>query len=358
MTGNYLAISRKHRPALFSEVIGQESAVTALRNALKLSRISHAYLFSGTRGCGKTTLARIFAKALNCAARGSKGDPCNKCASCRHIDQNCSMDVVEIDGASHRGIDDIRQLRESAEYSASKGAFKVYIIDEVHMLTKEAFNALLKTLEEPPPQVKFLLATTEPHRVPLTVLSRCQHFALNLVEVGAIAGKLKSILEESAIPFDEQALQLIARRAEGSMRDAESTLDQVLCFSSEKLQLELVQRILGIVDTDWFFKLDACVERSAAVDAFELTEMLFAKGLDFGSAIQQLLVHYRHHLVLQLHVSSQSLQSNLSPASLRYNQCLFPASRYLYPRSVSVHSRFDQGVSKADSHGGQYSHLL
>lgn len=309
--GNYLAISRKHRPSLFSEVIGQESAVTALRNALEFSRISHAYLFSGTRGCGKTTLARIFAKALNCRARSSKGDPCNGCASCRQIDQNCSMDVVEIDGASHRGIDDIRQLRESAEYSASEGAFKVYIVDEVHMLTKEAFNALLKTLEEPPPQVKFLLATTEPHRVPLTVLSRCQHFALNLVEMSAIAGKLKRILEQSGISYDEPALHLIARRAEGSVRDAESTLDQMLCFSSEKLQLEQVQRILGVVDVDWFFKLDSCVERSAAVDTIDLTEVLFLKGLDFASAIQQLLVHFRHHLVLQLHGSQKSLQSNL-----------------------------------------------
>lgn len=310
VTVHYLAISRQHRPPSFSEVIGQQSAVTALRNALRFSRISHAYLFSGTRGCGKTTLARIFAKALNCVERSPEGDPCNRCSSCRQIDQHCSLDVVEIDGASHRGIDDIRQLRESAEYSASGGAFKVYIVDEVHMLTKEAFNALLKTLEEPPPQVKFLFATTEPHRVPLTVLSRCQHFALNLVETEAIAGKLRKILEKNALPFEEPAVHLIARRAEGSVRDAESMLDQVLCFSTDKLQLERAQQILGVVDANWFFQLDDCAKSSASSRAFQLTETLLSQGLDLVSAAQQLLEHYRHHLVIQLHRSRGGLEKN------------------------------------------------
>lgn len=297
MAEPYLAISRKFRPQRFSEVVGQERTVVSLQNALRFHRIAHAYLFSGTRGCGKTTLARLFAKALNCTGRKNQPEPCNTCDSCRTIGISAGLDVVEIDGASHRGIDDIRQLRDSAGYSASGGGFKIYIIDEVHMLTKEAFNALLKTLEEPPSQIKFLFATTELHRVPLTIQSRCQRFALELVDTKDIVAKLERILNECSIPFESEALALIALRAQGSMRDAESILDQVICFAAGRLELWQVRKLLGVLDPNWYFELDGAVKTGALTCAFSLAKRICAQGIDFSAVIEGLLEHYRNHLL-------------------------------------------------------------
>lgn len=311
MNQHYLAISRKFRPKTFGQVIGQDSSVISLQNALKLDRISHAYLFSGTRGCGKTTLARLFAKALTCPKRKEGFDPCNSCDRCRAIDQSRSMDVVEIDGASHRGIDDIRQLRESAGYSAGQGNWKIYIIDEVHMLTKEAFNALLKTLEEPPNRVVFLMATTEAHRVPLTIQSRCQRFVLSLIDVDLIESRLRDIVTQSAVKAEDEALALIAAAAEGSVRDAETLLDQVLCLSDESLSAAHVQRALGLVDGNWFFKLDSCVQSKRIGQIFTLAKELLSGGIDLNNVCSQLTKHFRNHLLMQIFKSGESTREML-----------------------------------------------
>lgn len=217
---SYQVLARKFRPKFFSEVIGQEAVITTLRHALAQKRLAQAYLFCGCRGTGKTTLARLFAKALNCTQL-KDGEPCNHCSSCIDIAAGHSLDVLEIDGASHRGIEDIRQINESVHFSPTSGRYKIYLIDEVHMLTKEAFNALLKTLEEPPEHVKFFFATTEPHKVPATILSRCQRFNLMRLSEEQIIKSLQTIADQLSIEVQEpQALELVARLAEGSLRDA------------------------------------------------------------------------------------------------------------------------------------------
>src|SRR3984957_4201366 len=227
----YQVLARKYRPQSFQEVLGQEAIITTLKNAIKNNRLAHAYLFCGSRGTGKTTLARIFAKALNCQRPTEDLEPCNVCESCKEITSGSSLDVLEIDGASHRGIDDVRQINDTVGYSCASGKYKIYIIDEVHMLTKEAFNALLKTLEEPPPKVKFFFATTEPHKIPATILSRCQRFNLRRISPSLIVQKLQRIAQDVKAEIDPEALHLIANMADGALRDAESLLDQVLSFT-------------------------------------------------------------------------------------------------------------------------------
>src|SRR5262249_37453875 len=221
---SYQVIARKWRPQTFEDVVGQSATAQTLRNAILQNRIAHAYLFAGARGVGKTTTARILAKALNCA-QGPTVNPCNVCDSCKEITSGNSIDVLEIDAASNRGIDEIRELRENVKYAAARDRFKVFIIDEVHMLTTEAFNALLKTLEEPPAHVVFILATTELHKVPATILSRCQHFNFRAINYGEVLDRLRLIAEEERVQISEIALNAIARGSEGSMRDAQSLLD-------------------------------------------------------------------------------------------------------------------------------------
>ena len=220
---SYQVIARKWRPGTFEEVIGQPHATRTLQNAIRMDRIAHAYLFSGARGVGKTSVARILAKVLNCE-KGPSPTPCNQCSNCREISHTNSVDVIEIDGASNRGIDNIRELRETVRYRPAKGRYKVYIIDEVHMLTTEAFNALLKTLEEPPPHVIFIFATTEPHKIPATILSRCQRFDFRRLSLLQIVEHLKRIISQEGADFSEGILYAIAREADGSMRDAQSLL--------------------------------------------------------------------------------------------------------------------------------------
>src|SRR5258708_7705759 len=230
----YLVSARKWRPSVFEDVVGQQHVATTLRNAMATDRLSHAYIFSGGRGCGKTTTARILAKAINCLHPKNQ-NPDNECELCREITENRSVNVFEIDGASNRGVDEIRNLREAVRYGPAKGKYKVYIIDEVHMLTKEAFNALLKTLEEPPPYIIFIFATTEIHKVPLTILSRCQRFDFRRIAIEEIIGRLKFIAKEEGITIDEDALLMVAKRADGSMRDAQSIFDQIVSFSGKKI---------------------------------------------------------------------------------------------------------------------------
>src|SRR3990167_3980535 len=268
MQQEYQVLARRYRPQRFQDVIGQEAVVTTLKNALRLKRIAHAYLFAGCRGIGKTTLARLFAKALNCPNRKEDSEPCNACPSCREITLGQSLDVIEIDGASNRGIDDIRSICETACYSPTQGSYKIYIIDEVHMLTKEAFNALLKTLEEPPERAKFLLATTEPHKVLPTILSRCQRFELKRIPLSHLIHKLQTIASDLSREIDEEALHLIASFSDGSLRDAESLLDQILAFAEGKMSADSVRQTLGLMPQETFFALDQAFSKGDVAHAF------------------------------------------------------------------------------------------
>ncbi|HSF32095.1 MAG TPA: DNA polymerase III subunit gamma/tau, partial [Candidatus Tectomicrobia bacterium] len=251
---SYQVTARKWRPQTFAELVGQEHVARTLQNALRQGRIAHAYLFSGTRGVGKTTTARVLAKALNCE-QGPLPEPCNECALCQAITMGSSLDVLEIDGASNRGIDEIRDLREKIRYAPARSRYKVYIIDEVHMLTEHAFNALLKTLEEPPPQVVFIFATTEPQKVPITILSRCQRFDFRKVASAEIALCLEKIAEQESIRISREALHRIARRAEGSLRDAQTLFDQVVAFCGSEVREEDVGQLLGLAGEDQMLAL-------------------------------------------------------------------------------------------------------
>jgi DNA polymerase III subunit gamma/tau len=289
----YLVLARRYRPQKFSDVIGQEAIITTLKNALSFDRVAHAYLFCGSRGVGKTTVARLFAKALNCQAPEAGNEPCNRCPSCLEILSGQSLDVIEIDGASNRGIDDIRQLNETIGYAPSHGKFKIYIIDEVHMLTKEAFNALLKTLEEPPERAKFFFATTEPHKVLTTIISRCQRFDMQRLTEAQIVQKLISIAADLKRDVSPEAMHLIASFAEGSLRDAESLFDQTLCFTDGSVQAEQVRNVLGLVPDELFFELDNAFNEGRVSFAFDLVERLFQMGKDLSHFLEQLTGHYR-----------------------------------------------------------------
>lgn len=297
---NYQVLARKYRPQLFQDVLGQEAIVTTLKNAIKFNRLAHAYLFSGSRGTGKTTLARLFAKALNCQQPDADGEPCNKCSSCKEITSGNSFDVLEIDGASHRGIDDIRQINETVGYATASGKYKIYIIDEVHMLTKEAFNALLKTLEEPPPKVKFFFATTEPHKVPPTILSRCQRFNLNRIPLEQILAKLKRIASDLNLIVEEEALAMIAHRAEGGLRDAESLLDQIISFQEGSIDTQIVSSALGIMSKDCLFDLDEEGKKGNFAVAFEIAHQVFSQGKDPIHFAELIVEHFRQLLIIKL----------------------------------------------------------
>ncbi|HBV99217.1 MAG TPA: DNA polymerase III subunit gamma/tau [Desulfotomaculum sp.] len=267
----YLALYREWRPRTFGEVVGQEHVVRTLVNALGSGRISHAYLFCGPRGTGKTSIAKILSRAVNCASPVEKGSPCGQCDSCRDIEAGASMDVTEIDAASNRGIDEVRDLREKIKFAPSSGRYRVFIIDEVHMLTNEAFNALLKTLEEPPGHAMFILATTEPHRVPLTILSRCQRFDFHRIGDDEMAARLREVAEGSGITVDDGAVRLIVRAAEGGMRDALGMLDQAAAYSGSLVGVEEIHRILGTVREEL---LDAVVKGLMAGLAGEVLDLI------------------------------------------------------------------------------------
>lgn len=296
----YQVLARRYRPQTFAEVYGQEAIVTTLKNAILHKRLAHAYLFCGSRGTGKTTLARVFAKALNCQTVRDDLEPCNHCSSCLEIASGSSLEVLEIDGASNRGIDDIRQINETVSYASAAGGYKIYLIDEVHMLTKEAFNALLKTLEEPPPRVVFFFATTEPHKLPTTILSRCQRFNLNRLPIELILKKLAFIAEQQQVDITEQALRVIAGRAEGGMRDAESLMDQILAFHDGKVTAESVAEVLGIVSKEIFFELDQAVKAGNLAAGFDLVHRIFSQGKDLIHFIESLMDHFRTILIVKI----------------------------------------------------------
>jgi DNA polymerase-3 subunit gamma/tau len=296
---SYQVIARKYRPQTFDEVVGQNAAAQTLRNAILQNRIAHAYLFAGARGVGKTSTARILAKALNCI-QGPTVTPCNECPSCVEITAGNSIDVLEIDAASNRGIDEIRELRENVKYAAARDRYKVFIIDEVHMLTTEAFNALLKTLEEPPPQVTFILATTELHKVPSTILSRCQHFNFRAISYHEVLGQLKKIAEEEHIQISDEALNAIARASEGSMRDAQSQLDQIIAFCGDAIKDEQVRDLLGIVPQQMLDDFTNAIVQQDARKVLMLIDQLVASGLNLQHFVREMLGHFRNLLMLKI----------------------------------------------------------
>ncbi len=293
---SYTVMARKRRPQAFETVVAQSHVTTTLQNAIRLGRVAQSYLFSGPRGTGKTTMARLLAMALNCE-QGPTAEPCGQCASCVAIRHGNSMDVLEIDGASNRGIDEIRQLREEVGYAASQGKRRVYIIDEVHMLTTEAFNALLKTLEEPPAHVVFVFATTEAYKVPETILSRCQRYNFRRIPIGAIVEELKIAVNEEGVSAEESALFLIARKADGSMRDALSLLDQVIAFSEADIAEDAVQNLLGLIPRDAYFDLTQAIVARDGAQALSVVDRLVREGSDLGEFVAGLMAHFRHLLV-------------------------------------------------------------
>ncbi len=302
----YQVLARKWRPQIFAEVVGQEPITRTLQNALASGRVAHAFLFSGPRGVGKTSVARILAKALNCTA-GPTAHPDNTCENCRAITNGSALDVLEIDGASNRGIDEVRDLREKIKYLPAQGKYKVYIIDEVHMLTKEAFNALLKTLEEPPAHAVFILATTEPHKVPVTILSRCQRYDFRRIPTGLIEEHLGKLAAQEGWRIDPEGLALVARAAEGGLRDAQGFLDQVVTFGGEEVSAAEIARILGVTDRGALLSaLTAVIDRNGP-QLLTLIEELYNQGHDLRRFYQDLVLYARHLLLAGLQHESRQL---------------------------------------------------
>ena len=294
----YVALYRKWRPKGFSELVGQEHVSRTLAQAVVGGRVGHAYLFSGPRGTGKTSTAKILAKALNCE-KGPTAEPCNACESCRRISDGTSMDVMEIDAASNRGIDEIRELRETVKFAPTTGRYRVYIIDEVHMLTSEAFNALLKTLEEPPPQVVFILATTELQKVPATIQSRCQRYDFKRIAAKDIEARLQEVTEASGVAADGAALALVAREADGGLRDALSTLDQCISLAEDRVTEPLVREILGLVGRESVLRILRALAAKDAKAALSAVGDVLAEGKDAKQLVAELIAELRAAMVYQ-----------------------------------------------------------
>lgn len=327
----YINLARRYRPQTFQEVVGQEVVVQILKNGLKKNRISSAYLFCGSKGTGKTTLARILGKALNCSQRTLEQEPCNQCTSCQEIQKNSSLDVLEMDAASHRGIEDIRRINETVIYAPSS-FFKIYIIDEVHMLTKEAFNALLKTLEEPPQQVKFFLATTEPHKIPPTILSRCQRLELKRISKEKISQKLKEIAQDLQRPIQEEALYRLASYAEGSLRDAELLLDQVLGYEEAEITEDTVEKALGLIPEYFLFEMDQAVAKQNLSFCFSLVDKIYQSGKDFFHLLDALIEHMRNLLFFQVN-------GGKAPGKYQQSLSIYTLEELLYLLQFLLQSR-------------------
>jgi DNA polymerase-3 subunit gamma/tau len=296
---SYLVLARKWRPQLFEEVVGQQHITKTLQNAISQERVAHAFLFTGARGVGKTSTARILAKALNCE-KGPQISPCDQCTNCQEITHGTSMDVIEIDGASNRGIDEIRELRENVRYTPAKSRYKIYIIDEVHMLTKEAFNALLKTLEEPPPHIIFIFATTEPHKIPATILSRCQRYDFKRIPFREVTGSLKRIVEEEKIQISQRGLLSIARESEGSLRDAQSLLDQVIAYAGKTIRDEDIAEVLGLIDHKILSDTIEALARRDVERCLEVIEHVYHFGYDLQHFCRELLQYLRNLILIKV----------------------------------------------------------
>jgi DNA polymerase-3 subunit gamma/tau len=334
---SYLVLARKWRPKDFEGLVGQEHVVRALTHALSTQRLHHAWLFTGTRGVGKTTLSRILAKSLNCET-GITPTPCGKCRACTEIDSGRFVDYVELDAASNRGVDEMTSLLEQAVYAPAMGRFKVYMIDEVHMLSGHAFNAMLKTLEEPPPHVKFILATTDPQKIPPTILSRCLQFNLKQMPADSIAQYLAHVLEQEQVSFEAGALALIGRSASGSMRDALSLTDQAIAYSAANLTLEAVQGMLGSVDQTHLIRLLQALCDNDAPEVLAVADALATRGLSFKTALGDLAI-LLSRLSIHQHVGViDDEESTLNPEIGRLAQSLSPDLVQLF-YTVAVHGR-------------------
>src|SRR5438067_8955791 len=351
---SYQVLARKWRPKDFSTLVGQEHVVRALKHALEAKRLHHAYLFTGTRGVGKTTLARILAKCLNCET-GITSQPCGKCSACVEIDAGRFVDLLEVDAATNTRVDEMRQLLETAQYAPTKGRYKVYVIDEVHQLSGHAFNAMLKTLEEPPEHMKFVLATTDPQKIPVTVLSRCLQFNLKLMPPAAIATHLARILREEKVPAEPQALALIARAAAGSMRDALSLLDQAIAHGAGRVSGTEVADMLGAIDRGHLLGLIDAIARGDAAAAVKIADEMQQRSLSFDAALADLAA-----LFLKLALA-QSVPSALEdePERARLTELaerLDPESLQLYYQ-IALQGREDLPLAP-DEHGGFVMTLL
>ena len=327
---SYTALYRKFRPDTFEDVKGQDHIVKTLRNQIKADRIGHAYLFCGTRGTGKTTVAKILARAVNCE-HPVDGNPCNECASCRAIASGASMNVIEIDAASNNGVDNIREIREEVAYPPTEGRYKVYIIDEVHMLSIGAFNALLKTLEEPPSYIIFILATTEAHKIPVTILSRCQRYDFRRISQETILKRLEDLMEKEQVDAEEKALRYVAKKGDGSMRDSLSLLDQCIAFYlGEKLTYDRVLEVLGAVDTDVFSELLRLVLAEQITDAIALLDRLILDGRDLTQFVNDFTWYLRNLMLLKasddmediLDISTENLAQLREEAAMIRNDTL------------------------------------
>jgi DNA polymerase-3 subunit gamma/tau len=303
----YLVLARRYRPRDFKEVIGQGHIVTTLSNAIEMGRLSHAYLFAGPKGTGKTSVARILAKCLNCE-EGTSPTPCNRCPTCLEITQGTSLDVAEIDGASNRGIDEIRALREEIRFSPAKSPYKIYIIDEVHMLTEPAFNALLKTLEEPPNHAVFIFATTDPFRIPHTILSRAQRFDFRRLKSKEIAHYLNHLAEKEGWRIEREAIDFIARKSDGSLRDALTILDQLIAYSPDKIGLKDVFDLLGVLPIERLLSLSSAIQSMNLREALKITRSLVDEGVDLNRFTKELLAHFRNLLLLSVGEEGETIE--------------------------------------------------
>jgi DNA polymerase-3 subunit gamma/tau len=304
----FVVTARKWRPQRFSDVVGQEHITATLKNAIRNNRIAHAYIFTGPRGVGKTTTARILAKALNCV-NPQDSEPCNECKICNSIQNSQSLDIIEIDGASNRGIDEIRTLRDSVKYAPTEGKYKIYIIDEVHMLTKESFNAFLKTLEEPPVHTIFIFATTDIHKVPLTIISRCQRFDFRRIQLDTIKTLLNKIALEEKISIDDKTLTIIAKKADGALRDAESFFDQIVSFCGNTIEASSVAKMLNLIDDEIFFAISDAVLAKDFKEVFEVTKQIYDNGWNFIDFMDGLIEHFRNIMTVVLSKNTQQVEA-------------------------------------------------
>jgi len=331
----YLVLARKFRPQTFEDVAGQEHVVKTLSNAIGKGRVAHAFLFSGPRGVGKTSVARIMAKSLNCE-KGPTATPCNVCSNCKEITAGSSMDVREIDGASNRGIDEIRELREYVKFAPAAAKYKIYIIDEVHMLTREAFNALLKTLEEPPAHVIFIFATTETHKVPATILSRCQCYDFRRISLAEIAANLGRVAVAEGIEISQAALIWIAEAGDGSMRDGQSIFDQVISYAGMKIADTDVEEILGLVDRKYLFVLSKAVLQRDAGRCLTILEEAYLAGIDMKHFYQMMLKHFRNMLLVKIAADGSSC-FDIAPEQIsKLKDQVQPVSRETLQRYLEI----------------------
>ena len=351
----YQVLARKWRPKTFADLVGQEHVVKALRNALDEGRLHHAYLLTGTRGVGKTTIARILAKSLNCE-NAVHGEPCGQCESCTQIDSGRYVDLLEIDAASNTGIDNIREVLENAQYAPTAGKYKVYIIDEVHMLSKSAFNAMLKTLEEPPEHVKFILATTDPHKVPITVLSRCLQFVLRNMTTQQVAEHLAHVLDRENVPYQPQALQLLGRAAAGSMRDALSLLDQAIAMGSGKVAEQDVRQMIGAVDKQYLFELLEGIINQNGEALLEKAQEMSARAIGFDSALAELAMLLQRLALIQTIPSALANDDPERETFLRLSQALSGEQIQLYYQ-CAIHGKQDLPLAP-DEYAGFVMTLL